>query len=130
MFLPHSVTSRRPQFNTRLQLLYYLHYLSLSDNGAKFSLVGRMFHISKGSARACFDRVLNAVLSLKDTFYSGPKENERSQSSDRLFVTHGFPDCIGCIDGTLINLSEKPQWMGHDFFSSKTRIRCSCFNNL
>jgi len=120
VFRSRSGISRRPQLSICLQLMCYLYYLSLSGSGAKFSVVGNKFHISKGAARDSFDRVLKAVLSLEDSFYGWPKEHERSQISDRFLVTHGFPDCIGCIDGTLINLSEKPEWMGHDFYHRKS----------
>lgn len=110
----------RDQRDIRLQLMVYLHYLSLSGAGAKFSLVGMLFHLSKGCARRCFYRTLTAILSLLDEYYSWPDNDGREMVSNKFLVTHGFPGCVGCIDGTLFNLHKKPSWMGGDFFTRKS----------
>jgi len=114
-----SSVPRRPQTCKILQLLIFLHFLSLPGSGQNFTNVARMFHVSKGCARRYFCRVLKAIISLKDETIKWPTAEERVEISNRFLVTYGLVDCVGCIDGTLINLSEKPEWMGHDFFHRK-----------
>lgn len=109
----------RPQFDIILQLMILLNYFSLNGNGQNFTSIGKMFHVSKGACRDCFNRVLSAVLSLKEEFIVWPDDSGRKEISNRFLVTYGLPDCVGCIDGTLINLVQKPEWMGHDFYTRK-----------
>ena len=110
----------RHERDVKLQLMVFLYYLSLSGAGAKFSSVAKFFHISKGCARMCFRRVLTSILSLKDEFYFWPDNDARNELSNKFLVTHGFPGCVGCIDGTLFNLSTRPSLMGQNFFTRKS----------
>ena len=56
---------------------------------------------------------------MQEEFIVWPDAERRNKIANRFFVTHGLADCIGCIDGTLFNLLERPTWMGHDFFTRK-----------
>jgi hypothetical protein len=85
-----SQKKRRPQSHVKLQLLVFLYKLSCSGTGGKFLIIGKYFKVSKGNARSCFH-----------------------------YVTYGLPNCIGIIDGTLLFLTETPEWSGEDFNTQK-----------
>ena len=103
-----------------LQLMIFLFYLGISGDGAKFSLVGSKFHVSKGAARRCYKRVLFAILSMKDQVIQWPDAEEREEISRRFYVDYCFQDCVGVIDGTYIVLTHKPSWCGEDFYTRKS----------
>lgn len=88
------------QLNVKLQLLIFLFYLGMNGPGAKFSVVGSKFHVSKVCAAYSFQRVLKVVLSFKDEFIKWPSADERRVISERILATYGFPSVIGTIDGT------------------------------
>ena len=109
----------RPQVDPILQLMIFLYYLGMSNAGAKFSIIGDFFHVSKGTARKSYQRVLHCILSLAEEFIKWPSEEERSVIQRRFHALYGFPNCVGCIDGTYIELTERPTWCGSDFFTRK-----------
>jgi len=110
----------RPQKPIVLQLMIFLYYLGMSGDGAKFEIVGQKFHVSKGTVRSSFNRVLMAVLSLKDDFIKWPTAEERELIGTTHLGLCGFPRCVGAIDGTYICLAQRPTWCGHDFFTRKS----------
>jgi hypothetical protein len=95
--------------------MIFLYKLSSSGTGGKFKRIGKYFKVSEGNARRCFERVLMAVLSLRDEVVSWPSKDEKKSMSRRFLITYGLPNCIGIIDGTLIFLTEEPEWSGEDF---------------
>jgi len=109
----------RPQHHVCFQLMMFLFYLGMSGDGAKHEVVGLHFHISKGAVRSSLKRVLTAILSMKDDYIKWPDVEERSRLADSFLGLHGFPNCIGAIDGTHIGLVARPSWCGQDFCTRK-----------
>jgi len=72
-----STKKRRSQTPIQLQLMIFQFKLSSSGTGGKFKRIGKYFKVSEGNARRCFERVLMAVLSLRDEVVSWPSEHER-----------------------------------------------------
>jgi hypothetical protein len=107
----------RKQHDTRLQLLITLHKLGL--RAAKFSTIARKFKVSKGAARDSFNRVIQAIINLEKECVRWPDKNEREQLAIELQAKYGFRQCIGTLDGTLIGITERPEWYGEDFYSRK-----------
>ena len=114
-----STKKRRPQVAIQLQLLIFLYKLSSSGTGGKFTRIGKFFRVSKGNAIQCFKRVLTAILSLRDRVICWPSTEEKRNISRRFYITYGLPNCVGIIDGTLIFLTESPEWSGEDFNTRK-----------
>jgi hypothetical protein len=106
---------RRPQTPIVLQLLIFLYKLSSSGTGGKFNRIAKFFKVSYGNARYCFQRVLTAVLSLEKQVIWWPTREEKQMISRRFYITYGLPNCVGIIDGTLVFLTETPEWSGEDF---------------
>jgi hypothetical protein len=48
-----------------------------------------------------------------------PLIEEKKKIYRRFHIMYGHPNCIGIIDGTLLFLTETPEWSGEDF---NTRI--------
>jgi hypothetical protein len=82
--------------------MIFLYKLSSSGTGGKLKRIGKYFKVSEGNARHCFERVLMAVLSLRDEVVSWPSKDEKKSMSRRFLITYGLPNCIGIINGTLI----------------------------
>jgi hypothetical protein len=110
---------RRPQTSTELQLLIFLYKLSSSGTGGKFNRIAKFFKVSYGNARSCSQRVLKAVLSLEKQVVWWPSREEKQIISRRFYITYGLPNCVGIIDGTLVFLTETPEWSGEDFNTQK-----------
>jgi len=108
----------RPQHDIQLQLLVTMHKLGL--RATKFSTVARKFKISKGTARNSFNRVIQAILSLEKNCVEWPDAEERKRMSIKFQSKYGFRKCFGSIDGTLIGITERPEWFGEDFYSRKS----------
>ena len=91
----------------------------MSGDGAKYEVIGQKFHISKGATKYCIKRVLIAVLSMRDSFIIWPNAEERQRIAESFLGLHGFPNCIGAIDGTYVGLCERPSWCGQDYYNRK-----------
>jgi len=62
---------------------------------------------------------LKAILSLQDEVICWLSAEEKCDISHRFYFTYGMPNCIRIIDGTLIFLTESPEWSGEDFNTQK-----------
>jgi len=79
-----------------------------------------VFEVGYGTIYECIDRVITALSSLRKQFIYWPEGNEQKEISSRIQDRHGFPNCIGIIDGTLFPLHDKPITNGEDYFSRKS----------
>jgi hypothetical protein len=82
--------------------------------------------VGEGTVVLYFNRVIKAILSLKDEFIKWPGALERIQIALAFKEESGFENCIGCIDGTSILFDKKPTKNGQIYFSRKK----SYFYNL
>ena len=52
---------------------------------------------------------------MKETYYKWPLTEERKQISKQIMSKFNFPNCVGCLDGTLNPLAYEPQcWDASD----------------
>lgn len=65
------------------------------------------------------------MISKEKQYISWPSENEKRKISRRIRKQHGFPNCVGFVDGTLIVLSSRPELHGEEFYSHKGRYGIS-----
>ena len=99
-----STRMRRP-ISVETQMAVTLYYLS--DEG-RYRKVANAFGISRSSVSIIVRRVCAAI-----SEYLGPSyvrlptsEREVQQLVSQFYVCHGFPQCMGAIDGTHIPIKE------------------------
>ena len=101
--------------------LYYL-----KDQGA-YSMTCNAFGCSNATISLCVNEVCNII-----TNYLGPMfikypvtQGEVQSAIDGFLQKSGFPQVIGCIDGTHIPIRQ-PSVNAHDYFSYKMKHTISC----
>jgi hypothetical protein len=79
-------------------------------------------------------RVTRAIRELKKQYASWFTEEHQLQTSASIKDKIGFPDCVGNGDGSFIQTSEQPSWMGPAYLSRKgffavsvnSNTKCTC----
>ena len=70
---------------------------------------GSVLRIGNGTSEIYRNRARKAVLSLKSIYVRWPDEAERKEIAKRNKENYNCPNCIGQMDGTLIELAFEPQ---------------------
>ena len=91
------------------QLAVLLKYMGTEGSGASNSDLRNIFKISRGSAQVYRERALTAIRSLSHLAYTWPDDEERKKIASVFEKKHGWPNCVGVMDGTLFPLATKPQ---------------------
>jgi hypothetical protein len=115
----------KPQTPVWIQLMVVLQRLGCHGNGSSLGARSRNAGVGHGSVCLFTKRVFIAILAMKDDVISWPKEEERRDISARFSFKHGLPGCVGILDGTPVNFSQRPCIDGETFFSRKSRY---CYN--
>ena len=92
------------------QLMIFLHFVGKegeSNTGGR-----NTFQISEGSCEKARERVVEALVSLRDKYITWPDEDERKEIAERIERLFLFPNCVGLMDGTLCELALRPR--AHD----------------
>lgn len=105
----------KKQFEVKYQLAITLRYFV---NPSRYSKMASDLGVGYGSAPKCFDRVIEAILSLKEEYLSWPGRSERKQIAED--PLNPIPGCIGLIDGTKTKLYFKTEAKAEQFFSNKS----------
>ena len=119
----HSVfqnSSQNQQRDPAMQLAVALARFGSNGNGTAIAHLQTIFHIGHGTILSYTNRVIEALLSLKDELLSWPDKQQRLESS-QVMQQEGFPGCVGFVDGTTIPLSQKPALHGEVYFDCKKR---------
>ncbi|XP_030764491.1 putative nuclease HARBI1 [Sitophilus oryzae] len=95
--------SGRPQLPLKKQLLLSIWYLS---NQEVFRSISDRFDVSKSTAYECIGRFLNAVMAIANEFIKWPSHAEAQRTSLHFREQNGFPDIIGCIDGSHVPIAK------------------------
>ena len=103
-----------------IQLLLVLHRFGCYGNGASRGSLARTFGVSAGSVNIFTDRVMQVILDLEPEFLYWPNAAERHQISSHFGQKFGLPGCVGIVDGTPFNLSQRPAIEGSSFFNRKS----------
>ena len=93
-------TRRSEALSAKLQLCVALHWLG---SGAQYHTVGDMHGISKASVCRCIHRVVQAINDVKFPQVITWPENIMNVV-EQFHGIAGFPQVIGCVDGTLIKI--------------------------
>ena len=83
------------------------------------------FKIGKGSIRNYILNCLEAILKLKNDVIYWLCQNERNEMKSR-FLSTGFKDCVGIIDGTIIFLHHRPGEHFECYYSRKSEYAIHC----
>ena len=110
----------RKQKKVELQLLVFLYRLGRKGADASYVKISNYFGIGAGTAAKFCKRVQTALLSLEKEVVKWPSEEEKASMKSRIKILYGFQNCIGLIDGTLIELDKKPSKYGDGYFSRKS----------
>ena len=91
-------------------LLHFLNFVGTFGDGS--SNDNSRFKHEKGSGthENHRNRIIDAIIdNMKDKHCNWPDEEERKDVAHETFQKHGFPNCLGFIDGTLFPLFFKPR---------------------
>ena len=101
------------------QLLVFLYRIGKEGSSGGSGCVSVFFGIARGSVTNYVRRCVSAFLEMKDEIINWPDQEERDSMKRRL-AAYGFRHCVGIIDGTLIELSFRPQSYHECYFSRKS----------
>ena len=113
--------ARIKQERVWVQLMVVLSRLGCDGNGASIGRIAGQFGVSYGSVELYTHRVFVALVSIKNQVIYWPNEAERILISDRFNRNHGMPGTVGIIDGTPVNLMQRPHIDGEVFWTRKCR---------
>ena len=118
-FLEKKVTNMRVPISVEKQLAITLYYLS--DEG-RYRKVANAFGVSRSSVSLIIRRVCHVLTkSLGSKYIKLPQNKEETQTLvSKFFVKHGFPQCMGAIDGTHIFI-KRPSTSPTDYLNRKNR---------
>ena len=116
-FIEQETTVMRKPIDVEKQVAVILYYLS--DEG-RLRKTANAFGISRASVSIITRRVTQAI-----SMHMGPKyialprtEVEVKDKVEKFYLSHGFPQCLGAIDGTHIEIKE-PSANATDYINRK-----------
>ncbi|KAJ6517633.1 hypothetical protein DFH09DRAFT_1332237 [Mycena vulgaris] len=108
---------RKPQRHIAWQLgAFLIRYGQLGSPAQDTSF---KLSIGFGTVILYCRRVIRAIRELKKQYAPWFSEEHQLQTSAQIEAKIGFPDCVGSGDGSLIQTSEQPSWMGPAYLSRK-----------
>ncbi|KAL3685950.1 hypothetical protein R1sor_003972 [Riccia sorocarpa] len=111
--------SNCPQTPAVVQLAVGLDRLGHEGNGACIDRSMELWGISHGSLVNFTRRVLIAIEDMLRRELQWPTPQERQRISEA-FTEKGFPGCVGLIDGTLVELVQRPHFDGETYYDRKS----------
>eukprot|EP00171_Calliarthron_tuberculosum_P000008 IDg8t1 len=92
----------------------------MDGNGAGFEAMATKYEYSHGMLSKAYDRVVNALCDISDSYISWPTSSERQRLCNT-GVSYGFDGCFFTVDGSTIPLAFKPSFDHEAFFDRKSR---------
>ena len=111
---------KRKKGPVELHLLVFLRKMGSEGTEGNSDKIANFFGIGKGTVNLYVKRVKRAILKLKKQFIVWPDEKEKTRIKTQIKLDHGFQQCIGIIDGTLIVLHAKPHFFGDSYWCRKS----------
>jgi hypothetical protein len=108
------------------QLHVALYYFGCDGSAGSWIQVGSRFGIGEGTVQLVVNRVLTAILDYEDDLVKWPQPGteQYQRTIDMHLHLHGFPNCLGFVDGTHFNPFRRPfgngsnaYWNYHDRYS-------------
>jgi hypothetical protein len=118
--------SRNTQKSVWVQLLIALDRLGTNGNGSTIGRIARGGGIGNGTVTLYTNRVIKALLSIKDTFIRWPSAEERNNISDNFSAKYNLPGCVGVVDGTNAIIAQRPKIDGPTYWNRKGFYGINC----
>ncbi|KAJ7668133.1 hypothetical protein B0H17DRAFT_903748, partial [Mycena rosella] len=116
---------RKPQRHVSWQLgAFLIRYGQLGSPAQDTSF---KLGIGFGTVILYCRRVIRAIRELKKRYAPWFSKEHQLQTSAQIEAKIGFPDCVGSGDGSLIQTSQQPSWMGPAYLSRKGFFAYSIF---
>ena len=117
-------TTLRAPISVEKQVAVTIYYLS--DEG-RMRKVANAFGIGRSTVSKIIRRVSQAISKyLGDEFIYLPNTKQKvEEMATNFYNAHGFPQCIGAVDGTHINI-KKPIKNANDFMNRKGHFSLNC----
>jgi len=113
----------KPQVCIELQLAVFL--CRLGSTGSLFGVCSR-FRLGEGTVILYTKRVIQAILTQKNTFLKWPTLEERRKVNKGFENLGGLKNVIGAIDGTHILMKNAPSKDSEVYFTRKKRYAIHC----
>ncbi|XP_053380159.1 putative nuclease HARBI1, partial [Mercenaria mercenaria] len=94
-------THRSCALSPKQQILIALRFFA---TGSMYQVIGDTMGFNKGTVSRAVDSVTNALLGHFKDFVSWPTPDEKKKISTGFYQLAGFPNVIGCIDGTHVRI--------------------------
>ena len=95
------------QMAVKHQLMIYLHFVG--HEAMTNRIQRQVFLISRRSIASARNRVIKALLSIRNEYYEWLSAEERTCLSGLFLKNHGFPNGSALMDGTLLELAVCPR---------------------
>ena len=122
--------SHNPQLPVSIQLAIFLNHAGHYGNAISVEDVAQWAGISVGSVINCTNCVMVALLDQHDTFLSFPPPDSQDFEHAREYtaktVCPEWQNGILAIDGSTINVYQKPGFHGEVFYDRKSRYSLGC----
>lgn len=84
-----------------LQLFVCLRFFA---TGAYHKLIGDSLNVSESTVGRCCRSITEAILHVRKQFIVFPRDDEARKTKQEFIKIAGFPNTLGCIDGTFIRI--------------------------
>ena len=109
----------------------FLIALRFYGSGAQLQVVGDTMGYDKSTVSLVVDSVTNALVRKKDEFIKWPNDNRKNMIRAGFYDKAGFPNVIGCIDGTHVRIQapsvDEPAYVNRKSFHS-INVQAICDN--
>lgn len=109
----------RKQRSVHFQVAVVLYRLGLSGGGSSLENVATHCGIGVGTVQTYTKRFFTAILSMSKEWICWPKEDEKKRIIEANEKRFGFPNCVGFVDGSLMDLEFRPKWRDQEFYTRK-----------
>ncbi|KAF4136210.1 DDE superfamily endonuclease [Phytophthora infestans] len=113
--------SENPQTDIAIQLAVTLEWCGTFKNGNTCGRLARSYGFGAGTISEFVQRARKSLLRFYSRFVAWPSTTKRTTSSAFHSTRYGLSGAIGFVDGTYVNISQKPHVDGHLFFTRKKR---------
>ncbi len=96
-----------PQLPVKHQLMIFMHFIG--REGETNANQRSVFHVSQGRCQKARERVILALTNMREEYIYWPDVNERKRISRRIEEKYHLPNCVGMMDGTLLELGITPR---------------------